>query len=204
MKRTGIMGGTFNPPHLGHLAIAESAREQYALDEVLFIPSGTPYMKRDRKVLPASIRMEMTELAITGYPFFAVSSIEIEKEGNTYTYETLEDLHKKNPDTEYFFIMGADSLWTIEKWKEPDKIFAGCHILAAIRDDKSPEDMKAQAAYLKDKFDADIFLLQTAHMEVSSTMIRRQCANGNINAIRDYVPEAVFDYIVKNQLYQAG
>lgn len=202
MKRTGIMGGTFDPPHLGHLAIAKSAKEQFALDEVLFIPSGTPYMKKNKKILPGLIRMEMTELAVADIPFFSVSSIEIEKEGNTYTYETLQDLRKSEPETEYFFIMGADSLWSIENWKEPGRIFADCRVLAAIRDDKSREDMEAHAAYLKEKFAADISLLQTEQIEVSSSMIRHLCEKGNVSAIRAYVPDTVYQYILRNQLYQ--
>ena len=142
MKRTGIMGGTFNPIHMGHLIIAEKAREQFNLDEVLFLPSGVPYMKDCREVLPGKIRMEMTALAIQGNPFFAVSAMEVEREGRTYTYETLEKLREQNPDTEYYFILGADSLWKIETWRKPERIFAACHILAAVRDDKSSEDME--------------------------------------------------------------
>lgn len=202
MKKTGIMGGTFDPPHMAHLIVAEKAREQFRLDEVLFIPSGTPYMKKNKNVLPGHVRMEMTKLAIGDNPFFSVSSIEMEKEGNTYTYETLERLHAENPNTEYYFIMGADSLWAIEHWKAPERIFANCRILAALRDDKSAEDMEAQAAYLKEKFYADIFMLKTGHIEISSSMIRKLSAEGS--SIRYLVPEAVHDYIVKNKLYRTN
>lgn len=194
------MGGTFDPIHLGHLIIAERAKEQFELDEVLFLPSGTPYMKNSKKVSPGTIRTEMTKLAVEENPFFSVSTIEIEKEGNTYTYETLEYLHDKNPNTEFYFIMGADSLWAIENWKEPDRIFANCHILAALRDDKSTDDMEAQAAYLKTQFGADISLLKTSHIEISSSMIRDLVQNGH--SIRYLVPETVYDYIIKNKLYK--
>lgn len=199
LKKTGIMGGTFNPIHMGHLIIAEKAREQFGLDEVLFLPSGVPYMKNCDEVLPGKIRVEMTGLAIQGNPFFTISAMEIEREGRTYTYETLESLREQNPDTEYYFILGADSLWKIETWKNPGRIFAASHILAAVRDDKSSEDMEKQSAYLKEKFGADIFLLQTGQIEISSSMIRSLCREGK--SIRYLVPDAVYDYIRKNRLY---
>jgi len=200
LKRTGIMGGTFNPIHMGHLIIAEKAREQFALDEVLFLPSGVPYMKDSKEVLPGKIRMEMTGLAIRGNPFFAVSGMEVEREGRTYTYETLEALREQNPDTEYYFILGADSLWTIKNWKNPERIFAACHVLAAVRDERSSEDMEEQAAHLKEKFGASIFLLQTGHIEISSSMIRGLCREGK--SIRYLVPEAVYNYITEKGLYE--
>lgn len=200
VRRVGIMGGTFDPVHLGHLIIAEKAREQFHLEEVLFMPSGVPYMKSNKKVLPAKIRTEMTKLAITDNPFFSISTMEAEKEGSTYTYETLQKLHKQNPNMEYFFILGADSLWTIKDWKNPEEIFRNCHILAAIRDDKSIEEMEAQADYLRNTFGADISLLQTSHIDISSSMIRDLVQNGH--SIRYLVPEAVYDYIIKNKLYR--
>lgn len=195
------MGGTFNPIHMGHLIIAEKAREQFDLDEVVFMPSGTPYMKNSQEILPADMRVEMTRLAIEENPFFDLSVIEVEKEGSTYTYETLEYLRDKNPGSEYYFILGADSLWAIEDWKEPERIFANCHILAAVRGDKSTQDMEAQIASLKDRFGADIFLLQTGHMEISSSMIRDMIREGR--SIRYLVPDAVYDYIIRNKLYKA-
>ena len=200
MRKVGIMGGTFDPIHIGHLIIAEKAREQFHLDEVLFMPSGTPYMKNIDEVLPGSIRTEMTSLAIEENPLFSISTIEIEKEGSTYTYETLETLRDKNPNTEYYFILGADSLFAIEHWKNPEKIFAGCHVLAAVRNDKNAEEMEAQAAYLKEKFNADISMIKTGHIEISSSIIRELVKDGH--SIRYLVPDAVYDYIIKNKLYK--
>ncbi len=200
MRKVGIMGGTFDPVHIGHLIIAEKAREQFHLDEVLFMPSGTPYMKNVDEVLPGPIRSEMTRLAIEENPLFSVSTIEVEKEGSTYTYETLETLHDKNPNTEYYFILGADSLFAMENWKNPEKIFADCHILAALRNDKNTEEMEAQAAYLKEKFNADISLIKTGNIEISSSMIRDLVKEGH--SIRYLVPDAVYDYIIKNKLYK--
>lgn len=200
MKKIGIMGGTFNPIHMGHLIIAEKAREQSGLNKILFVPSGLPYMKDCRQVLPGKIRTRMTELAIQNNPFFAVSTIEVDREGRTYTYETLETLRGQNPDTEYYFILGADSLWSIETWKYPERIFATCHILAAVRDEKSLEDMEKQSLYLKKTYHADIELLRTGHMEISSSAIRNLCKEEK--SIRYLVPEAVYDYIIQNKLYK--
>lgn len=200
MRKVGIMGGTFDPVHIGHLIIAEKAREQFHLDEVLFMPSGTPYMKDIQKVLSGDIRAEMTKLAVEENPFFSVSTMEIEKEGSTYTYETLEALHDKNPNTEYFFILGADSLWSIENWKNPERIFANCHILAALRNGRADEEMEAQAAHLRTTYNAAVSMIKTSHIEISSSMIRDLIKDGH--SVRYLIPDAVYDYIIKNKLYK--
>lgn len=200
LKKVGIMGGTFNPIHIGHLIIAERAREQFDLEEVLFMPCGMPYMKDTSELLPSDIRAEMVSLAIKDNPFFTLSTIEIKKKGSTYTYETLEQLRGENPDTEYYFILGADSLWAISDWKEPERIFANCHIVAAVRDDKSAQDMEKQIDFLKNKFGAEIFLLKTGQIEVSSSVIRNLVKEDA--SIRYLVPDTVYDYIIKNELYK--
>ena len=110
------MGGTFNPIHIGHLILAETARIQFELNEILFIPSGKSYMKQQMDIPSGEVRAQMTSLAIEENPYFALSLMEIEREGNTYTYETLETLKEQNPNTEYYFILGEDSLFAIEKW----------------------------------------------------------------------------------------
>lgn len=200
MKRIGIMGGTFNPIHLGHLAIAQRAQEQFVLEEVLFIPSGVPYMKDLEEVLPAKNRCEMARLAIRDIPSFRLSMIEVNKSQNTYTFETLQDLKADNPTAEYYFILGADSLWAMEHWKNPEEIFRNCHVLAAVRDDKSPADMNAQIAYLQEKFNAKISLLGIDAMDISSSMIRKRVSDGL--SIRGLVPDAVETYIYEHKLYQ--
>lgn len=194
------MGGTFNPIHIGHLIIAERAREQFGLEEVLFMPCGMPYMKDTSELLSSDIRAEMVSLAIKDNPFFTLSTIEIEKKGSTYTYETLEQLKSENLDTKYYFILGADSLWTISDWKEPERIFANCHILAAVRDDKSAQDMKKRINFLKNKFDARISLLKTGLIEISSSTIRDSVKKGT--SVRYLVPKDVYEYIVENRLYK--
>lgn len=230
MKRIGIMGGTFNPIHNGHLAIAERAREQFALEKVLFMPSGIPYMKDQHEVLPARIRCEMTALAIADNPYFELSTLETADAGqgkNTYTCETLQKLHRADPDAKYFFILGADSLYAIENWKNPALIFQYCTILAAVRTTEPPADKRSQhpldsgigkrpedtetpacmqnrllrqIRYLHEKYSACIEILQFAGMDVSSTQIREKVRHGE--SVSGLIPKAVEQYILVNACYQ--
>lgn len=193
------MGGTFNPIHNGHLALARKAKEQFALDEILFMPCGEPYMKAAQKVEPKQIRADMTALAVQEEPYFCLSTMEIEHSGNTYTYETLERLKQENPDTEYYFILGADNLFHITKWAKPERIFANCRLLAAVRDDKTVADMEEQIAYLEQTYQAVIFLLKIDCMDISSSMIRRKVADGI--SIEADVPASVKAYIEEKGLY---
>lgn len=145
------MGGTFNPIHNGHLAIAKKAREQFALDQVLFMPSGVPYMKDQREVLPIETRCAMTALAIKDLPGFELSEIEmsdVAQGKNTYTCDTLRKLKIADPEAAYYFILGADSLYAIEKWEKPALIFQNCTILAAVRREE-PENSAANTATVK-------------------------------------------------------
>lgn len=199
-KRVGIMGGTFNPIHIGHLLLAENARENFELDEVLFIPNGCSYMKDSREVAGKELRLEMTKLAIEDNPFFVLSTIEAEREGNSYTYETLELLTGQQPDTEFFFLLGADSLFAMEAWKHPEIIFQKCTVLAAVRDDKDNSDLEEKIAELKAKYNAAIYQISLKEICISSTDIRNRIKKNK--SIRYMVPEPVISYIRKNHLYQ--
>lgn len=200
MRKTGIMGGTFNPIHNGHLMLAKEAYRQFNLDEVLFMPSGVPYMKAGQKVESGQIRAEMTALAIQDIPEFTLSTFEIEQTGNTYTYATLERLKELNPDTEYYFIVGADSLFHMTSWVYPERIFANCCILAAVRDDKTIADLEEQVRLLQKQYHADIRLLQIACIDISSSDIRRKISAGE--SIEQEVPESVRIYIERKGLYR--
>lgn len=199
MKKIGIMGGTFNPIHNGHLMLAGEALEQFALDEVLFMPCGVPYMKADQKVESGQIRAEMTALAIKDNPRFTLSFLELEQAGNTYTYQTLERLKTDDPDAAYYFIMGADSLFHITQWVHPERIFANCCILAAVRDGKTTAEMEAMISRLHQEYNADVRLLQTVNMDISSSDIRRKTAAGE--SIAEDVPASVRIYIERKGLY---
>ena len=199
MKKVGILGGTFNPIHLAHLMIAETALESEKLDEVLFIPTGCSYMKDQSEIASDKDRVRMTGLALEDNPNFALSTIEIEREGNTYTYETLLELKQKYPNQEYYLIVGADNLFTMEQWKCPEQIFENCKILAAVRGAKKVPDMEKQIAYLAEKFGAQISLLPIKHIDISSSMIREKVAIGE--SVRYILPEKVRQYVLKNGLY---
>lgn len=227
MRRIGIMGGTFNPIHNGHLAIAERAREQFSLEKVLFMPSGVPYMKDQRAVLPIQTRCEMTELAIRDILGFELSKLEVEdaEQGkNTYTCDTLQQLRSADTEAAYYFILGADSLYAMEEWKNPAQIFENCTVLAAVRREESAENprrtsacvddglgetvekkldsMKTQAAYLREKYGAVIEILEFAGMDVSSTQIRERACRGE--TLQGLVPESVEVYIRQNRLYEGS
>ena len=132
LKRVGILGGSFDPIHKGHLNIAQSAYEEFALDEVWFIPAGHSPNKDEKKMTAADIRAEMTALAIYDIPYFKLSRMEIDAEGTSYTYLTLTKLKEACPDIDFFFIMGADSLDYLEKWYHPEIICEKAVILAAV------------------------------------------------------------------------
>lgn len=209
MRQIGIMGGTFNPIHNGHLLIAEKAREQFALEQVLFMPSGIPYMKDQQEVLSVSDRCEMTALAIADHPYFELSTLEAAdaRQGkNTYTFETLQKLRSADPEANYYFILGADSLYAIESWKQPARIFEHCTLLAAVRTEgntvltESQNHLQQQMQYLRKKYNASVELLEFEGIDVSSTQIRENVRHGK--SIRELVPEAVETYIRKNHLYE--
>ena len=198
--KVGIMGGTFNPIHIGHLIIAEAAYEAYKLDEVLFVPSGISYMKDQSEILDAKKRVHMTGLAIEDNPHFALSTIEIDRDGNSYSYETLETLRKQNPNTEYFFLVGSDTLFALETWKHPEILLPSCTILVAVRDGVPMEKMQEHANYLKEKFGGSIELLKTPNIQISATDIRNRIAD-NRN-VKYFVPESVLQFIEKKGLYK--
>lgn len=200
MKKVGIIGGTFNPVHMAHLIIADIAQETAELDEVLFIPTGCSYLKDPDEIAPAKDRVSMTGLAIEDNPSFALSTIEVEREGRSYTCDTLMELKERYPEQEYYLIIGADNLFSMEEWKNPEIIFENCRILAAIRGGKKRNDMEEQIAYLEQKYKADITLLPIKHIDISSSMIREKVAAGK--SIRYMLPEKVRGYILRKQLYR--
>lgn len=210
MKKIGILGGTFNPIHNAHLAIARQAKEQFRLDQVWFLPSGVPYMKEQETVLPYAKRCEMVSLAIAGESGFSLSRME-EADAlqgkNSYTCDTLQKLREMEEEAAYFFILGADSLAAMERWRHPERIFRLCTILAAVRAEGAgdaqaalQERLSAQIARLKEKYHAEIQMLSLLGNTVSSTEIRRRVREGA--SVRGLLPEAVEAYIREQGLYQ--
>lgn len=199
MRKIGIMGGTFNPIHIAHMILAESAYEQFKLDKILFMPSKNPPHKRHENIVSDEHRVQMVELAIQNNPHFELSKVEIEREGITYTAETLQILTQKNPDQEYYFIIGGDSLFQMEHWMSPDIIFSLCHVIAAGRDNVPEQKVLDHIKFLTNNYDAQIHYLNVPNMDVSSNYIRQIRKVGR--SIRYYVPELVEQYIREHQLY---
>lgn len=198
--RIGIMGGTFNPVHLGHLLLAETAWSEAKLDRVLFIPSGHSYMKKEAEVIDAVHRLHMVELAIKDQPAFSASDIEIKRAGNTYTCDTLKQLQEEYRTAEFYFIMGADCLFSIENWHKPQEIFRRCSLLAAVRDGADIARMREKCTELKEKYQAKVKLLSFPETAISSTMIRERVKRDK--SVRFMVPESVRLYMEENHLYQ--
>ena len=199
-KKIGIMGGTFNPIHIGHLIVGQTALEQFQLDKVLFMPTKNPPHKRYDYILDDAIRAEMVSLAIKDNKSFELSTFEMNREGITYTADTLLLLTKQNPNEEYYFIVGADSLFYIDRWKDPDTIFELSKVLAAVRWNTSREDMLQKVAELNETFDASIELLDSPNIDISSSEIRERAKNRM--DIQYYVMPEVASYIQKNNLYR--
>lgn len=202
-KKIGIMGGTFDPIHVGHLILGEKAHEQLGLDKVWFMPSGNPPHKRNREGRASDEqRVEMVKRAISGNPHFALSLIEMNENGYTYTYRTLETLKQQNPDTDYYFIIGADSLYNFATWKEPARICGACTIVAASRNHIPAHSLDQQMTYLSQQYKGCFIRLDTMNIDVSSQDLRRWLKEGR--SLRYYVPDDVIAYIRNNHIYMTG
>lgn len=199
MKKVGILGGTFNPVHIGHLILAETAYETFGLDYVLLMPNGNPPHKEINTEDGGIHRMNMLRLAVEDNPHLQLSSFELDKKGVKYTYRTLELLKEQHPDTKYYFILGADSLFDLKKWQKPDSICKNVTLLAAVRDELGKERVKQQIALLKQELQAEIYLMDTPNLSFSSHNIRERIKNGK--TVTYYIPKAVEEYIHDNNLY---
>lgn len=197
--RLGIMGGTFDPIHWGHLVTAEATRHQFNLDTVLFIPAGQPPHKEGRQVSSAEDRYLMTFLAITNNPIFHISRIEIDRPGESYTYDTIAKLRETYDLTELFFITGADAMREILTWHRAEELLRMCHFVAASRPGFTLSDYMQQETLQKLEREGSIHLIEVPAMAISSTDLRRRVTVGE--PIKYLVPENVENYIYKNRLY---
>lgn len=198
-QRIGIMGGTFNPIHYGHLIIAENACQQFELDQVIFMPTGHTPHKAYGGVEMTHHRYEMVKLAVAGNERFSVSTYEIDRTEVNYTYMTLQAVSDMYPEAELYFILGADSLFDFDKWRCPDIICKQATILAAVRDYLTESKVDEQIELLRKQFNGQIYRLDTPNFNVSSKIIRQRVENGE--TIRYMIPEEVREYIEQNRLY---
>lgn len=197
--KVGIMGGTFDPIHIGHLILAQAAYDQLGLDKVLFIPAGKPPHKRDRKGASDLQRTEMVRLAIEDDPRFDMSLIEMESEEYSYTYVTLEKLCRAHPDEDYYFIIGQDSLETFHSWVKPEEIVKHAHIAAADRPDCDMSQMEELLEKNRRLFNADFIGISCPDIQISSHELRAVIEKGG--GFRYFVTDKVYDYIVRNHIY---
>ncbi len=200
MSKVGIMGGTFNPIHLAHTEMAKVCLQQQDLDKILFMPSKNPPHKKDKSILPENERAVMVKLAVSEYDKFVFSDFELQRKGTTYTADTLRLLQEENPDDNYYFIMGADSLLYLDKWYRPQEILKRAVILAIGRDGSTPDELKEKRKELIKQYDkADIRFVHMRQMDISSSMIREGIAHGE--NMEKYLDKEVWNYINANGLY---
>ena len=199
MRKVGIMGATFDPIHIGHLILGENAYLQFGLDKVVFMPSGNPPHKKERDGGTDLQRMDMVKLAIASNTHFEISDIEMNEEGYTYTYRTLEKLVKEHPDTEYYFIIGADSLFYFDTWKNPQRIADACTLVVATRNHTSDAKLDEKIEFVRKRFNANIEKLDTENIDCSSSQIRSWIKEGH--TVKYYVPDTVINYIHTYHVY---
>lgn len=199
--KIGISGGTFDPIHNGHLIIAETIREEFELDEVVFVPVGLTPHKNVSRVTDAEHRYNMTRIAIDTNPHFKVSRIEIDRKGFTYTVDTLSRLKQiYGENVRIFFIIGADVVHDLLTWRQYEKVFTMCEFIAALRPGFDRSDFSSAVENLRNNYGAVIHTAEVPLVDISSTVIRNKVRNNK--SIKYLVPEKVEQYILKHGLYR--
>jgi len=195
----GVLGGTFDPIHVGHLILAEEVRARLNLAEILFVPAGQPWLKVDSPISRAEHRVEMVRLAIADKPYFKLSTIEIERAGPTYTVDTIAELKARlGAGDELYFILGWDNLAQLPLWREPSRLITMCRLVAVPRPGYPLPDLKALAAIIPG-LSQRVTLIDKPEVAISATEIRDRVARGL--SIRHLVPEPVDEYIRQHKLY---
>lgn len=208
MALIGIMGGTFNPIHIGHIEIAKAAYEQYHLDSIWFMPNHIPAYKAEDCIVSGEKRLEMVRLATEDISYCKVSDFELKRQGNTYTIDTLKLLKEQYPEHTFYFIMGADSLFSFDKWRAYEQIPQYAQILVAPRDEKSKKEVLAQIQKYNDYFHKECFsCIVCNEIPCSSSEIRCKLAKGRVldtdeAAKQLYLSSKVLSFILKNKLYR--
>ena len=195
----GVLGGTFDPIHVGHLLVAEEARARLDLTETLFVPAGQPWLKLNNVISPAEHRVEMVRLAIAARPYFKLSTMEIERAGPTYTVDTIAELRAQlGAGDELFFILGWDNLNQLPQWHEPSRLVKMCRLVAVPRVDSPTPDLDSLEAAIPG-LSGKVILLDAPRIDINASEIRRRVARGL--SIAQLVPEPVERYIKQHKLY---
>lgn len=198
--KIGILGGTFNPIHNGHLNLAFKIYKFLSLDKVLFMPNKIPPHKNLKNVLNENIRTDMIRIAIKNYVFFDIEDYEIKKSGISYTYESLQYLFKLYKNSELFFIIGSDSFIDFHKWKKIEEIFKVSNIVVYLREDSHKHLMVETREKYKKIYNGNIFLYFDKIINISSTDIRNKLFNRE--DVSNLIPKDVYDYIISNGFYK--
>lgn len=199
MKNIGILGGTLNPIHLGHLIIAQTAKDELKLDKIYFMPSGCPPHKDVDLIADKEHRSNMVKLAVEDNSYFEFSDFELKRSGTIYTADTLRMLNEQYPEDNFYFIMGTDSFFDIEDWKSPEEIFKLCTIAVAGRNNVT-DNIENTIEYYKNKYKGNIVFINSPLINISSSYIRNSVKN-NIS-IKYLVSNNVEQYIIENNLYK--
>jgi nicotinate-nucleotide adenylyltransferase len=195
----GLLGGTFDPIHVGHLIIAEEVRLKLTLDEVLFIPTGQPWLKSERRVACGEHRLEMLQLAISSNPHFKVSTVELERPGASYSVDTVSALKDElGAEVELYFIVGFDAFAELPIWREPSRLLDLCQVVGVRRPGYAELDWRSLEQAIPG-ISSRVLVVDVPQIDISSSQIRERAAKGL--SIRYLVPEAVEGYISKNRLY---
>lgn len=200
MHRIGIMGGTFDPIHYGHLVAAEGARHRFQLDKVIFIPAGHPPHKTGRQITGAHHRWIMTELAVASNAYFDTSTLEVDRPGYSYTIDTVGEMRRLFPEAELYFITGADAVLEILGWKQVDELLSMCHFIAATRPGYPLGNLQKKLAGIAADQIRQITSMEVPALAISSTDIRRRVGEGR--PIKYLLPEQVESYILNRGLYR--
>jgi nicotinate-nucleotide adenylyltransferase len=199
-RKIGILGGTFDPIHNAHLLLGESAREQFGLDRIIFIPNNLAHLKNRTDVSSGEVRYQMVKMAIADNPYFTCSRLEIDKPAGTYTINTIQDLKLMYPGDELFLILGGDSIIGIDTWYKASELLQSCTILAAVREDDDLPALDKKRRELSTRFGADIRLIAFNRVDISSTEIRTRVKTGR--SVRYLMPDACIEFMCIKGLYR--
>ena len=199
-RKIGILGGTFDPIHNAHLLLGEAAREQFGLDRVIYIPNNLQHLKNRTEITSGDIRCQMVKMAIADNPYFTCSRIEIDKEGGTYTYDTIQSLKLMYPGDELYLILGGDSIIGIDTWYKADELLKSCIILAAVREEDDLKALDKKRRELNTRFGSDIRILTFNRLDISSTEIRQRVKTGR--SVRYLMPDECIEFMCIKGLYR--